>query len=72
MDPSQWFMRWVGGQDQAQIESYIEIHQPYPSNHANSRHNKNNKARKLKLNMKLNIYHAQHSLKNGPGDLSTV
>ena len=44
---SQWFIRWVGGEDQTQRESYIEIHQPHPSNHANSRHNKINEARKL-------------------------
>ena len=44
---AQWFIRWVGGEDQAQRESYIDIHQPYPSNHANSHHNKTNKARKL-------------------------
>ena len=37
-DCGQWIIRWVGGEDQAQIESYIEIQQPYPSNHANSRH----------------------------------
>ena len=23
---AQWFIRWVGGEDQAQIESYIEIY----------------------------------------------
>ena len=32
--------------------SYIEIHEHYPSNHANSRHNKTNKARKLKFHVK--------------------
>ena len=37
---AQWFIRWVGGEDQAQRESYIEIHQPYPSNHAISRPDK--------------------------------
>ena len=42
---TQWFIRWVGGEDQAQRESYIEIHQHYPSYRANSRHNKTNKAR---------------------------
>ena len=26
-------------------DSYIEVHQPYPFNHAISRHNKTNKAR---------------------------
>ena len=53
---SQWFIRWVGGEDQAQIDNYIEIHQPYPSNHANSHHNKTNEARKLKFNVKLNFH----------------
>ena len=59
----------MGGEDQAQIESYIEIHQPYPSNHANSRYNKTNKA--MKLHEKLKIYHAKLSLEYGQGDLST-
>ena len=43
---TQWFIRWVGGEDQAQRESYIEIHQHHPSNRANSHHNKTNEARK--------------------------
>ena len=46
---AQWFIRWLGGEDQAQRESYIKIHQHYPSNRANSRHNKTNEARKLKM-----------------------
>ena len=44
---SSHFKDVVGGEDQAQRESYIEIHQPYPSNHANSRHIKTNKIKKL-------------------------
>ena len=67
----QLFIRWVGGEDQAKRESYIEIHQPYPSNHANSRHNKTNKARKLWFHMKLKIYHIKLSLENDQVDLST-
>ena len=54
----------MGGEDQAQIESYIEIHQPYPSNHANSCQNKTNEARTLKLQVMLKIYHAKLSLEN--------
>ena len=69
---AQWFIRWVGGEDQAQIENDIEIHQPYPSNHANSFYNKTNEAGKLKLHVKLKIYHAKNSLENGQGDLSTL
>ena len=67
----QWFTRWVGGEDQTQIENYIEIHQPYPSNHANNRHNKTNEARKLTLHVKLTIYYAKLSLENGQGDLGS-
>ena len=44
LPPPHWFIRWVGGEDQAHIRSYIEIHQPYPSNHANRCHNKTNLA----------------------------
>ena len=68
---TQWFIRWVGGEDKAQRESYIEIHPHYPSNHANSRHNKTNEARKLTFHVKLNIYYTQLSSENGQGDLST-
>ena len=68
---AQWFIRWVGGEDQAQIEGYIEIHQPYPSNHANSRQNKTNQARELLCHMKLKIYHIKLSLENNQIDLST-
>ena len=68
---TQWFIKWVGGEDQAQIRSYIEIHQPYPSNHANSRHKKTNEARKLLFHMKLTIYNIKLSLENNQVDLST-
>ena len=57
------------GEDQAERESYIEIHQHYPSNHAKSHHNKTNEARKLKLHVKLKKYHAELSVENGHGDL---
>ena len=43
-DTLQWLTRWVRWKDQAQRESYIEIHQHYPSNQDISRHNKTNEA----------------------------
>ena len=55
----QWFISWLGGEDQAQGESYIKFNQHYPSNCTNSRHNKNNEARKLKFHMKQKIYHTK-------------
>ena len=69
---TQWFIRWVGGEDQAQKESCIEIHQPYPSNHANSWHNETNEARKLKHHVQLNKYNAKLSLENNQGYLNTL
>ena len=68
---TQWFIRWVGGEDQAQKESCIEIHQPDPSNHANSCHSETNEARKLKLYVKLKYYLAKLSLEKSQGDWST-
>ena len=56
---AQWFIKWVGGEDQAQRESYIEIHQHYPYNHANRHHIKIIQARKLKFHVRLKIYHTK-------------
>ena len=46
---TQCSISWVGTENQAQQEIYVEIHQHNPINHANSRNINNDKARKLKI-----------------------
>ena len=61
----------VGAEDQAQKESYIEIHQHFPSNRANSRHNKTNEDSKLKFYVYLKIYQTKLSSENCQCELRT-
>ena len=43
-DATQWVLRWVGADDRAYRESYIETYQHNPDNHANSCNIKTNEA----------------------------
>ena len=36
IDATQWIIRWVGAEDQAYWESYIETYQHHPDNRANN------------------------------------
>ena len=66
LEATQWFVRWVGGEDQAQRESYmVNITLPIVPTAVTV------KIMKLKFQVKLKIYHTKLLSENGQGDLST-